>query len=361
MSGSSCTGHISEEEAPYRINLFLWKMDDSRQELFMPNAGWATWSPDGSQIAFVLFGEPQYDKAQRVIGTDFVPGQPFRLSLGIMETTTRAVSTLVPLSSSSFTPSWLEEVLLNQNLSLPAWSPDGKQLVIQPSHGSLSLVQADGTDLRPLAQGMSLKATWSPDSKRLALQRLGASLSFKQVSGLERFLPPVGKEDAALSDAEIIQRYFQQSLAKSSDRYPWFLSAYAQALEGMGKVDAAEEQYGKGLQRLRSEERWQEMGMREFLDDAYAAFLCRQGRQQEATEFSGGRPCQPAAPFGNERENKQRPWSAVQSVVSSEEKQGINKQDGLSRPLTAASSDSPQLPLLYIVETPKRASEREGR
>ncbi|MBI3248176.1 MAG: PD40 domain-containing protein [Deltaproteobacteria bacterium] len=363
MSGSSCEEHSSEEDSSpkYRINLLLWKVDSGRQELLVPNAGWGAWSPDGSKIAFVLFGEPRYDDARRIIETDFVAGQPFRLYLGSLEAATRAVLALAPLGSSLLTPSWLEEVLVNQNFPLPIWSPDSKQIVMEYSHSGLFFIRADGKGLRPLAQGIQLKATWSPDSKWLALQHLGKSVPFKQDPGLERFLPPVGKEDAALSDAEIIQRYFQQSLAKSSDRYPWFLSEYAQALEEIGKVEAAEEQYREGIKRLRSEEQWQEMGMKDFLNGAYTAFLCRQGREQEAAELSGGSPCPPAVPFGNAGEGKWRPWDAVQSRVSSEEKQEAEKQDSRQRPLTETSSDLQQSPSLYIVEAPEKASERESR
>lgn len=358
---TACRGHSPTEEdttsVEYHPTLSLWEVDRRRQEQLIPHAGWATWSPDGARIAFLLFGEPRYDDSQRLIGTDFVVGQPFRLYVGIMEVATRVVHTVVPVGSSPLTPSWLEEALVNRQLSRPLWSPDSKQLVLPSSHGGLLLVQADGKGLRPLASGLPLKATWSPDSKRLALQHLGRARTFTQAPGLERFLPPVGKEEATLSDVEIIQRYFGQALAKSADRYPWFLSAYAQALEAMGKIEAAEAQYRQGIARLRAEEQWQERGMRDFLHGAYAAFSCRQGREQEAREFSGGSPCPPVASSGNGGGGKGRPWAADQSVISSEERQEAKAQENLQHPQPETFTSSQPLSSVYVIEVLEKAPE----
>ncbi len=356
-----CRGHGPAEEdttsVEYHPTLYLWEVDSHRQEQLIPNAGWATWSPDGSQIAFLLFGEPRYDDSQQIIGTNFVVGQPFRLYVGMMEVATRAVRSLVPLSSSSLTPSWLEEALVNRNLSRPVWSPDSKQIVTPYSHGGLLLVQADGKGLRPLAQGLPIQATWSPDSKRLALRHRGQASPVKQNPGLERFLPPVGKKEDTLSDAEIIERYFEQALARSSDRYPWFLSEYAQALEEMGKVEAAEVQYRQGIARLRAEEQWQEMGMKDSLNDAYAAFLCRQERDREAAEFSGGGSCPPVAPSGNGGVGKRRPWVAGQSVVSAEERQEAKAQENLQHPQPETVTSSQPLSSVYVIEVLEKAPE----
>src|SRR3989442_4204070 len=38
-------------------NLYLWEVDSGRQEQLLANAGYSAWSPEGSKIAFLLWGE----------------------------------------------------------------------------------------------------------------------------------------------------------------------------------------------------------------------------------------------------------------------------------------------------------------
>src|SRR5262249_45069625 len=163
----------------------------------VPNAGWGTWSPDGSKIAFLLFGEPTYDSDKRILGTDFSPGKPFRIHLGILDVSTKAVSTLVPLESKLLSP----ENVADWNMFRPVWALDGKHLVIRNLQNDLVLIWADGSRHQPLTQGVHLEAycdatctQWSPDSRWLALLPTGKFTNQGESRGLERFLPPVGKE-----------------------------------------------------------------------------------------------------------------------------------------------------------------------
>lgn len=348
------------------VALYLWDIESGRQEKLLSNAGWAAWSPDGSKVAFLLLGEPRYDSSQRIIGTDFVTNKPFRAYLGIMEVATKTVPVLVSLGPEPLDPKKVGGEWFQERLGHPLWSPDGKQLAARDAQGDLFLIRADGKARRPITKGMEVEAAWSPAGKRLALWPLARrAREIGESQGLERFLPPVGKEDAALPDSEIIEHYFQQILAlgpTALNTYPSFLLEYAKALEEMGKEEAAEEQYRKGIELVRSEEQWQGTGMEAELENAYAAFLRRQKRQQEATAVESGsashrrrelmlrsRATGPRQPWGGAPET---PPPAEAPAIS--QGQGMFYLDEYGRLHRAGPLPVPQtLPPLYIVEVPE--------
>lgn len=275
------------------VSLSFWEVGNSRQLLLIPNAGWGAWSPDGSKIAFLLFGEPSYDSDKRILSTDFAPGKPLRIYLGILEAATKAVSTLVPLASELLNPG-------NGNdwdMFRPVWAPDGKRLVIRNPQKDLILVWADGSRHQPLTQGVRLEAycdatctQWSPNGKWLAVLPAGKFPNLGEGKGLEHFLPPVGKDDAALSDAEVIQRYFQHILAQGPHTYAPFLWEYIRALEEMGKVETAEEQYRRAIETVQHSERWRGTSVETDLKQSYAEFLCQHGREKDAAEWGACTP-----------------------------------------------------------------------
>src|SRR5262249_9593425 len=51
-TGRTCWDNSVSE---FGVDLYRWDVDSGRQEQLVSNAGWAAWSPDGTQIAFLFF------------------------------------------------------------------------------------------------------------------------------------------------------------------------------------------------------------------------------------------------------------------------------------------------------------------
>lgn len=233
----------------------------------------------------------------------------------------------------------------------PVWSPDSKQLALHNGQGDLFLVQMDGKGMRPVTQGMQAKATWSPDGKRLALWSLGRYGEVSTSLGLERFLPPVGKEEAALSDAEIIRRYFLRVLTTTPNAnflgnffntYVDFLAVYAQTLEQQGKREAAQMYFCQGIEEVVSSKPWQGWALGPELEGTYAA--CQQRGQEEigknSPEATVPQPTLPHLKRPDWRPGQVLPWKA---------KQGADMQNSSTSPRAELSRGSQQSPSRYIV------------
>jgi hypothetical protein len=235
----------------------------------------------------------------------------------------QSVIAFIPLAS----PSVDSGEMLEWARFRPSWSLDGNHLVIKDTQGNLILVSADGKKRRNLSQQSHRKEVceenclqWAPSGKRFAVSA-SAPRNTEETQGVARFLPPVGKEEQGLSDAEIVDRYFRNALPASGDSSLYFLLEYIHALEALGKRKEAEEQYRQGIKRVRSEEKWREQGMERFFDDDFASFLCQQGREKEAAEF--GR-CAPATTGASVEEGKQQSWSMVKKKETNEHKSTKN-------------------------------------
>ncbi len=154
-------------------SLFIWDVVEKRGRGVLSNVWGAAWSPKGDQIAFLLLGNPSKDEQGNITGTDFIPGQPFAISMGVMDTATYTVKALVPLGQvtdvEAFAagPFWC-------GWPRPVWSPDSEQLVYWDADGNLWIMREDGTGQRQLTQGLEVKeVAWSPDGSLLAIATAG--------------------------------------------------------------------------------------------------------------------------------------------------------------------------------------------
>jgi len=150
-------------------SLYLWNLAQGEGRWLLPNVWGAAWSPRGDQIAFLLLGNPQRDEQGRLHDTDFVPGKPCPLYVGVMDPSTQEVKALVSAGQVIDI-----QVLLGSPFFFgghrPVWSPDGEQLVYWDANGNLRIIQADGTGQRQLTQGLEVKeVAWSPDGSMLAI------------------------------------------------------------------------------------------------------------------------------------------------------------------------------------------------
>lgn len=118
------------------------------------------WSPDGKQIAFAGYKD--------------VPGQgPTSVQLYVMNSDGSSV-----------------ELLGGSDVAQPVWSPDGSQIAFAGEGGTISVIRADGTDLRtvyapPSGQGFTFSPAWSPDGSAIAF------VSGNTVGNLQVFMASV--------------------------------------------------------------------------------------------------------------------------------------------------------------------------
>jgi len=344
-TGWSCWANPVLDSA---VALSLWNVEKGKQEQLVSNAGWATWSPDGTQVAFLLFGTPHYDTANRIVSTDFAPEKPVHISVGIMKVATKEVPILIPLASEAIAPEKVED----WGLFRPLWSPDSKRLALHDGQGDLFLAQADGKGVRPVTQGLQVKATWSPNGKWLALWPLGRYGEVSPTPGLERFLPPVGKEETALADEEIIKRYFLRVLTTSPNvdllgdffrTYVDFLEAYAQTLEQQGEGETARMYFCRGIEEVISAKPWQGRELGPELEGTYAA--CRRQGKEETDKTNPEITASPSAlPYlkrPSSESGRVHPWSTDG---------GASKQTSSKRPGGETYTGSQPLPSLYLIE-----------
>ena len=150
-------------------SLYLWNLAQGEGRWLLPNVWGAAWSPRGDQIAFLLLGNPQRDEQGRLHDTDFVPGQPCTLYVGVMDPNTYEVKALVPLGQVTDMYRLLGYPYFFGG-HRPVWSPDGEQLVYWDADGNLWIVRADGTKQQQLTRGLEVKeVAWSPDGSMLAI------------------------------------------------------------------------------------------------------------------------------------------------------------------------------------------------
>ncbi len=149
--------------------LFVWDVTSHQGHEILPNVWGAAWSSTG-EIAVRLVGNPIRDAQGRVTGTDFLPGQPFRAWIGVLEAYTYEVKTLFPIGEVTDIGAFLAGPNLSWCATRPVWSPDGAQLVYWDTQGRVWATTVDGRRQWLLGAGGGVYAvTWSPDGEWLAL------------------------------------------------------------------------------------------------------------------------------------------------------------------------------------------------
>jgi hypothetical protein len=152
-----------------RPALFVWDVTKHQGHEILPNVWGAGWSSTG-EIAVRLVGNPIRDAQGRVTGTDFLPGQPFRAWMGVLDGSTYEVKTLFPIGEVTDIGAFLAGPNLFWCATRPVWSPDGAQLVYWDTQGRVWVTTADGQRRWLLeAEGGGYAVTWSPDGEWLAL------------------------------------------------------------------------------------------------------------------------------------------------------------------------------------------------
>jgi len=366
----TCLGNPLIDSAAH---LYLWDVDRNRQQLLVSNAGWATWSPDGTKIAFLLFGEPHYDEAHRIRATNFVIGKPVRISVAIMQVTNKSVRTLIPLGDRPLDRQEIQRLDLED--FRPLWSPNGQQLALSDINGNLFLVLADGSKRRTITRGGPIRVawlpdgtqqefripwevTWSPDGQRLALMNKTSGTAWSDSPpGLGRFLPPVGKEEARLSDAEIIKHYFTKELNSQPPRggfilyeYVQFLETYAGLLAQRGKEAASQAHLCQGIEEILNTKQWEQFwrgsSLESQIQDDYAACQRRQGK--------GGNKVEATAKSDPQRNEAERRTPESQVVeIHPWRTEGEGEIQYKRAPSKMGAPKQPQyLPSLYIIEVP---------
>ncbi len=195
-----------------RPELWVWDVLRCQGHRVFSNAWDGAWSPDNRYIACWVAGTPIRDSAGHITGTNYTFGQPALRSLGLIESQTGLMKTLIPVESDMTNPSsstglslfWLPDGTLaygdaQKNLwllpmstlqpyrvadeqeldRLRAWSfgepsPDGTRRIYRDGQGDWWLLTTSTQPMRRLTQGLegiAGKSTliWSPDGRYLAL------------------------------------------------------------------------------------------------------------------------------------------------------------------------------------------------
>lgn len=140
----------------YAINADGTRLSRLNEDLFTGYAASLSWSPDGSQIAFIQYS-----------GTGVISGQDIYL-LNVREG-----------NSTNLT------VGLNGNNFNPAWSPDGSQIAFTSYGKGIYLVNANGSGRAALSHDSDDFPKWNSDGQKIAYVHYGSDLDIYQVDVAE--------------------------------------------------------------------------------------------------------------------------------------------------------------------------------
>jgi hypothetical protein len=150
--------------------LVLWQIGSNHQDPLFSHAMRAAWSPNGDRIAFLLFGTPQIDASDGIVGSSLPANGPAAVHVAIANVATQHIDVLVPLGTAVLlgpptAPRGLPERYPDEYR--PLWSPDGRHLLVRDVRRNVLLISADGSGSSRLLG--DVHASWSPDGRRLAM------------------------------------------------------------------------------------------------------------------------------------------------------------------------------------------------
>ncbi len=149
-------------------SLFVWDVTQRQGHEILPSVWGATWSSTG-EIAVQLVGNPIRDGEGWVTSSDFLPGQPFRVWIGLLDAHTYGVKTLFPIGEVTDIRAFLAGPD-GCGARRPVWSPNGAELVYWDTQGRVWAITSDGRRRWLLgAEGGVYAVAWSPDGNWLAL------------------------------------------------------------------------------------------------------------------------------------------------------------------------------------------------
>lgn len=339
-------GEAPIQQSPSQLS--VWNIRQKRTQPLVANAGWGAWSPDGQKVAFVVFGVPQFDRQHCIVGTDFQVGQPFQLSAAVMDMATRRVSAVIPLGTSSMKelyPSALDQLL-------PVWSPTGTHLLLTDARKQKRIVRADGSErqrLTPSGEGTTTR--WSPEGRWVMIHVLpqGPPPDCSQ-NPVETLLPPIGKEDLAVADAEMIKRYFVQrlltepELPESLPRYVLFLETLAPP--GSSTENPEQHDFCQGLSQVLESPTWRTRAIPATIADKYEHRCSKQHARESSPAPSSPETAEgPAAVPGRIVPGPKRPGVFLAPGTH----EATRKKEAASQ-ATRQEQKPVELPSLYLVE-----------
>lgn len=159
-------------------SLYLWDSNQHKSDLFIRTATQAAVSPMGDFIAFLLLGNPNYDRQGRIIDTSWQPKRTPMMNLVILARDTKRPLMVIPLGLAHNVPK-----LFGSSFFRPTWSPDGKQLAYRDVGKNvwiLDLARKSNKLITPAPE--SSQIAWSFDGKWLAIGQKDRILIYDRVS-----------------------------------------------------------------------------------------------------------------------------------------------------------------------------------
>lgn len=219
--------------------LAILDVDTGTRRTLLEGAAWGAWSPDGARIAAIRITRATRDR------------NAVTLDLVLLHATSGRVIATLSLGRTSDATRVLDERIENRTTA-PVWSPDGSRLTVVDAAGSVLLFDVTSRTARALTHNVPATTTWSPDGSRLALT-IPNRTPWSHADGVDAWLPPSGSDEAAITAAQLIDRYYGDALATLRDGSPldyWhgaYLQSYANALWALGRLPDAEARFREAL------------------------------------------------------------------------------------------------------------------